>query len=462
MTASPGKITIVGLGPGDPGSRTLGAQRALDRADQIILRTRIHPGIDDLATDPRVTDCDDLYLAAPGFDVLYPAIAQRVLDRARNGGATVFAVPGHPRFGERAVPLVESGASILGIPTETLDAVSFVDATTTLIDVDPIASGLQIVDAEHLAATIDAEPFAAGRLGVDPARPLLVAQLYNPDLAAAVKIALSRLYPDEHPVVVVWAAGAEPRQAAAEIALHELDRQEVDELTSLWVPPLSPLDAVRAPEALTRVVARLRAPGGCPWDRAQSHATLRDAVLEEAYETVDAIDTSDAAALAEELGDLLLLVAMHAQLAEEAGAFRVEDVYEGITRKLIRRHPHVFGDVSADTPDAVVATWESVKADERAAAGESHQAEHPLDRLPRAMPATRKVIELLAPRATLRAPDDASTGDSLLAAIAEVLDRGIDPERALEASLRRRVTREHLGEALVAAKTGELARKDEE
>jgi tetrapyrrole methylase family protein/MazG family protein len=462
MTASSGKITIVGLGPGDPASRTLGAQRALDQADQIILRTRIHPGIDDLANDPRVSDCDDLYLAAPAFDVLYPAIAQRVLDRALTGGATVFAVPGHPRFSERVVPLVESGASLLGIPTETLDAVSFVDATTTLVDADPIASGLQIVDAEHLAAIVDAEPFSAGRLGVDPARPLLVAQLYNPDLAAAVKIALSRLYPNEHPVVVVWAAGAGPRQATAEISLHQLDRQAVDELTSLWVPPLSPLDAVRAPEALTRVVARLRAPGGCPWDRAQSHASLRDAVLEEAYETVDAIDTEDAAALAEELGDVLLLVAMHAQLAEESGVFRIEDVYEGITRKLIRRHPHVFGDVSAETPDAVVATWEGVKAAERAAAGESQQPEHPLDRLPRAMPATRKVIEMLAPRATLRAPDDASSGDSLLAAMTEVLDRGIDPERALEAALRRRVTREQVGEVLVAANTGSQSRKGEE
>jgi tetrapyrrole methylase family protein/MazG family protein len=223
-----------------------------------------------------------------------------------------------------------------------------------------------------------------------------------------------------------------------ELKLHEIDRVAVDELTSLWVPPLASLDAVRTPEALSRVVARLRAPGGCPWDRAQTHATLRDAILEEAYETVDAIDEQDAESLGEELGDLLLLVNMHAQLAEEAGDFRIEDVYEAINRKLIRRHPHVFGDVSAETPDAVITTWEGVKAAERAAAGETRKPDHPLDRLPRAMPATRKAVELLAPRATFHAPDNPATGDELLDAAAELINRGIDPERALEASLRHR------------------------
>ena len=124
---------------------------------------------------------------------------------------------------------------------------------------------------------------------------------------------------------------------------------------------MASLEAVRSPESLIRTVARLRAPGGCPWDREQTPGSLRNAVLEEAYEVVDAIDAGDNGGLAEELGDLLLLVAMQAQIAEENGAFRVEDVFEGINRKLIRRHPHVFGSISATTPDAVIATWEGVK-----------------------------------------------------------------------------------------------------
>ena len=439
MTASSSRITVIGLGPGDPALRTVGAQRALDAADRIILRTRIHPGLDDLATDARVTDCDDLYESAADFDALYPAVSGRVLGAAQSGGAVVFAVPGHPRIGERSVPLVEAGARELGIPIDVQDAVSFLDAAASALQIDPLARGLQIADAEELAEVTTADPFAAGRLGVDPTRPLLVAQLYNRELASAVKIALSRVYPDDYVVTLVRSAGIPGDQSARELALHALDRQDVDHLTSLLVPPMGPLEAVRSPESLTRIVARLRAPGGCPWDREQTPRSLRDSVLEEAYEVVDAIDADDVSGLSEELGDLLLLVAMQAQIAEETGAFRIEDVFEGVNRKLIRRHPHVFGTVSATTPDAVVATWEGVKERERAEKGNSTVKSNPIDRLPRAMPATRKVVEILAPRRTLAAPHDPSAGDELLTAVRSLIEMGLDPELALEASLRKSI-----------------------
>lgn len=437
MTASASRITIIGLGPGNPELRTLGTQRALDTADRIILRTRIHPGLDDLAADPRVTDCDDLYDRADAFESLYQNIARRVLDAVGAGGTVVFAVPGHPRFGERSVPLIEIDAGALGIPVDVLDAVSFVDAAANAMETDPLAQGLQVADAEYLAATVDADPFATGQLGVDPTRPLLVAQLYNAALAAAAKIALSRLYPDDHSVMLIQAAGILPGQDVRTLSLHSLDRQQVHHLTSLWVPPLAPLEAVRSPDSLPRIVARLRASGGCPWDREQTHASLRDAVLAEAYEVVDAIDDEDANGLAEELGDLLLLITMHAQIAEEDGSFRIEDVFEGINRKLVRRHPHVFGSVAAATPADVVTTWEGVKAAEREEKGDTPARQNRVDRLPRAMPATRKVIEVLAARRMLEAPIDANAGDHLLAAVKSLIDRGLDPERALETALRK-------------------------
>jgi tetrapyrrole methylase family protein/MazG family protein len=436
MTAPVSRITIVGLGPGNPSLRTIGAQRALDSADRIILRTRVHPGLDDLATDARVTDCDDLYESACDFDALYPAIASRVVGTARSGGAVVFAVPGHPRIGERSVPLIEAAAREFGVPIDVLDGVSFLDVIAGALQIDPLARGLQIADAEELAELIGGEPFTSGQLGVDPTRPLLVAQLYNRDLASAVKIALSRVYPDEYLVAIVKAAGIPGEQSTRELPLQALDRQDVDHLTSLWVPPMPSMDAVRSLESLTRLVARLRAPGGCPWDREQTPGSLRNAVLEEAYEVVDAIDAGNEAELAEELGDLLLLVTMQAQIAEEGGAFRIEDIFEGVNRKLIRRHPHVFGSVSATTPDAVIATWEGVKASERAEKGSPAEKPNPIDRLPRAMPVTRKAAEILAPRTSLEAPQDPTAGNGLLAAIAAVIERGLDPELALEASLR--------------------------
>jgi tetrapyrrole methylase family protein / MazG family protein len=455
MTTPDSRIVVVGLGPGTPELRTIGTQQALERADRIILRTRIHPGLCELESDPRVTDCDDLYERETRFESLYRAIAQRVLDAARSGGTVVFAVPGHPRFGERSVPLIEDTARVEEIPVEVLDGVSFVDVAVGVTKIDPLATGLQICDAEHLAATLNTDPFAAGRLGVDPTRPLLVAQLYNADLAATVKIALTRLYPDDHSVLLIQAVGDPADQIVRSLPLHSLDRLEVDHLTSLWVPSLTALDAVRSPDTLNRIVAQLRAPKGCPWDREQTHASLRTAVLAEAYEVVDAIDGDDDHGLVEELGDLLLLVTMHAQIAEEDGAFRIEDVYEGINRKLVRRHPHVFASATARTPEDVVKTWEGVKAAERAEKGESGGMRNPIDRLPRAMPVMRKVVEVIAPRATLQALDNVEAGDQLLSAIESLINRGIDPERALETSLRRFVEkRDGINDHLATAGAG--------
>jgi tetrapyrrole methylase family protein/MazG family protein len=429
-----GHITIIGLGPGDADLRTVGAQRALDAADRIVLRTKEHPGIADLVSDQRTVACDDIYESAGSFEEVYPAIAQRVIALVTAGAKVVYAVPGHPRFAERSVILLQELAAVHGLPIHVLDAVSFVDVAASAMDSDPIDAGLQIVDAQQLAAVVDMDPFGAGSLGVDPARPLLVAQLYNQEMAAAVKLALGRVYPDEHPVTLVRAAGE--GETTRSVSLAQLDRERPDHLTSLGVFPLPPLGAFRSGETLTRIVARLRAPGGCPWDREQTPQSLRNSVLEEAYEVVEAIDSEDYAALAEELGDLLLIVSMQAQLAEEAGDFTIEDVYDEITRKLIRRHPHVFGDVTAQTPEAVVSTWEDVKAAERAQKGAAAPPSNRIDRLPRAMPATRKVIEMLAPRATLSTNPLPGAGEAALQAISDLIDQGIDPEIAIERALR--------------------------
>ena len=442
MTA---RVIVVGLGPGDPSLRTVGAQRALDDADRIVLRTRIHPGLDDLADDPRVIDCDDLYNRSATFEEVYLAVAERVADLAgaADGGAVVFAVPGHPRFGERSVGLLEERAVDRGFTVEVQGAVSALDAIANALGVDPLGDEVQLLDATALTTAVEREPFAGGLAAIDPRRPCLVGQVYSAAIAAAVKLALARFYPDDHPIVVVRAAGVPDREVLDHRRLFELDRRPVDHLSSVWVPPLTSLAAYRSPQTLQRIVALLRAPGGCPWDRKQTHSTLRQAVIEEAYETVDAIDAGDAENLAEELGDLLLQAALHAQIAEEDGAFALEDVYEAVNRKLIRRHPHVFGTVEARTPAEVVTTWEAVKAAERAAPAGGEKPTHPLDRLPRSMPALTRATTLLAPRKGETRPEAsegemAASGEALLAAVEAAVGRGVDPERALDEALRRR------------------------
>ncbi len=443
------RIVVAGLGPGDPSLRTVGEQRALDEADRIVLRTRIHPGLDDLADDPRVIDCDDLYDGSATFEEVYLAVAERVVDlaEAADAGTVAFAVPGHPRFGERSVRLLEERAVDRGFTVEVQGAVSALDAIANALSVDPLGDEVQLLDATAFAAAVEREPFAGGLVAIDPQRPCLVGQVYSATIAAAVKLALARFYPDDHPIVVVRAAGVDDEESLDHRFLFELDRRPVDNLSSVWVPALSSLAAYRSPHTLQRIVALLRAPGGCPWDRKQTHSTLRQAVIEEAYETVDAIDAGDAENLAEELGDLLLQAALHAQIAEEDASFALEDVYESVNRKLIRRHPHVFGTVEARTPAEVVTTWEAVKAAERAATAGGEKPTHPLDRLPRSMPELTRATMLLAPRKAESRPmasedEIAVIGEALLAAVEAAAGRGVDPEGALDEALRRRVDRD--------------------
>ncbi|MFI5097654.1 MAG: nucleoside triphosphate pyrophosphohydrolase [Candidatus Acidiferrales bacterium] len=149
-------------------------------------------------------------------------------------------------------------------------------------------------------------------------------------------------------------------------------------------------------EKLVRVMSRLRAPGGCPWDREQTHATLRTYLIEEAYEVLEALDGADDVKFAEELGDLLLQVVFHAQMADEEGRFTIADVIREIYEKMIRRHPHVFGEKQAKDAAEVLRNWEIIKREERQAKGavEEETAESVLDGVPRSLPALLEGYQL--------------------------------------------------------------------
>jgi len=206
-----------------------------------------------------------------------------------------------------------------------------------------------------------------------------VAQIYNRRLASAVKLALGECYPDEWPVKLVRAAGvdsSEPVEAVVEMPLYELDRSSLtDHLSTLYVPPLGEMEALRLSETLRYITMRLRRePDGCPWDRQQTHQSLTHYVIEETYEVVEALEENDMEKLAEELGDLLLQVYLHAEIARQEGDFSIGDVFEHVSAKLIRRHPHVFGEVEVDNAGQVVQNWEAIKRQERIAAGKDRSA----------------------------------------------------------------------------------------
>ncbi len=231
---------------------------------------------------------------------------------------------------------------------------------------DP-AAGLQVIASEWLIAT----PFEASRpvlivplalLGPssDPATSVTPAPLpgrHGP-LGRAPLDVLARAYPTDH--AVGRFGTATPTRVG--------DLRDEDLGTPLYLTPVPVEAAVAGPWAMPAISARLRAPGGCPWDQEQTHASLRKHLLEEAYEVYDALESGATPALAGELGDLLLQVVLHAQLAAEAGVFDLTDVQAAIAAKIVRRHPHVFGDAEARTASDVNRQWERIKADERAEA----------------------------------------------------------------------------------------------
>jgi tetrapyrrole methylase family protein / MazG family protein len=192
-------------------------------------------------------------------------------------------------------------------------------------------------------------------------------------VASDVKLTLMQQYPDEYTVTVVKAIGVEGQERVEEMPLYELDHHEwIDHLTSVYVPATLEETVVnRQLWKFVEIIAALRDPDtGCPWDLKQTHETLRPYVLEEAYEVADAIDRDDPFDIAEELGDLLLQIVLHAQIGAEEGTFDIYDVVQSVTDKMIRRHPHVFGGgMEADTSEQVVANWAEIKAQEKAEKG---------------------------------------------------------------------------------------------
>ena len=398
---APGRITIVGLGPGDPRHLTVAARDALAAAPVVHVRTTSFPGVAAIPASASRVGCDDLYAAHDTFADVYAAIAARVVDAAARG-PVVYAVPGDPAMGETTVGLVRARAAARGIDVTLLPGVSFVGPTLAALGWDAL-DGLQIADATDIAARHHPP--------IDPDRAALVAQVYSRLVASDVKLVLQNQYPDDHPIHIVAGAASEAARVTT-TTLAALDHAEAfDDVTTLGVPPLARPGSV---QSLAEVVAHLRAPDGCPWDREQTHQSLRPYLLEEAHEAVAAIDADDPEALAEELGDVLLQVVLHSQLAVEAGDFGLADVVRHITEKLVRRHPHVFGDVQADTPAEVLKNWDALKAEEKAAKGTAAVAVDPFADLPATLPALMRAQAVLRKGAKVVAsPADGRPADPL-------------------------------------------------
>jgi tetrapyrrole methylase family protein/MazG family protein len=413
-------ITIIGLGPGDPSLLTQEAVELLEDAEEVYLRTRRHPTVAALPSHLTLHSFDCLYDSEEEFSGVYGKIAEQILELGQRPEGVIYAVPGHPLVGEETVQRIVALAQEKNCEVRLVPGLSFVEAALIALGIDPL-DGLQIVDATTLAEHLHPS--------LDPDLPALVGQLHSRRLAAEVKLTLLNLYPAEHEVTLLRSLGT-PEATTEAVLLHELDHsRDIDHLTSLYVPPLPKPSSV---STFHDIVARLRAPGGCPWDREQTHQSLRPHLLEETYEVLQAIDEEDDEALREELGDLLLQIILHAQIAVEEGSFTLAQVLETIIEKIIRRHPHVFAGLEVADADEVLRNWQAIKREEK-----KEKEDKPLWGMPLNLPALT-----LARRAQERATREellATTREALLSEAQSSLDqlREIDDQQEAEAELGR-------------------------
>lgn len=346
-------ITIIGLGAGELAQLPLGIYRRLQQAQRVVARTNLHPVLDELKEEGFVVESfDDVYEQQDQFEQVYDTIVEKLLVIAQQEPIT-YVVPGHPLVAERTVQLLIEEEQAGRITLDIVGGGSFLDPLFTALRVDPI-EGFQLLDGTALV-----------RDDVNMNQHVLIAQVYDAFVASEVKLTLLEKYAYDYPVTIVTAAGSSAEKRLT-VPLYELDRvTEIDNVTTVYVPPVQQQeDRLKEWTTFRDIIATLRGPNGCPWDREQTHTSLKKYVIEETYELLEAIDQEDDNGIIEELGDVLLQVFLHAQIGEDAGYFSMEDVLESISAKMIRRHPHVFGNVDVQGTDEVLANWQEIKAQE--------------------------------------------------------------------------------------------------
>jgi len=372
------EITIVGLGPGDFGLISLETLTVLQTQPRLVLRTAKHPAVDGLVSRGiNFESYDHFYEQHSSFDKVYAAIAEDCVSRAGREGKIIYAVPGSPLVAERTVALIRDLATAAGITVRILPGMSFLDILFARLGVDPV-NGLTVVDAADITKLPPALNTA-----------LVVTQVYNRQVASDAKLSLMEYYSDDYRITVAHNLGLDAEEVRT-IPLFELDRLPlIDHLTTLYLPGRTLQQPDSSLDPLTKVMAKLRSPGGCLWDLEQTHSSLRRYFVEEVYEVLEAIELADADKLCEELGDVLLQVVFHARIAEECGDFGLKDVVNVVTEKLIRRHPHVFGDISVQDAAEVIVNWDKIKSGEKC-------GERPgvLDGVPQNLPSLMRAFKL--------------------------------------------------------------------
>ena len=427
-------ITVLSLGPGDPALMTLQSADALRHARRLILRTARHRAAAWLEEQRIAFEAlDDYYDRFDDFDEMHRAMAAHLWQEAAKAPVTYAVIDAASDGSLRALRASLPPEGKL----EVLPGLSTADRCLALLPMEHPGK-LRVIPAIDCAG---AAP--------DPAMPLLITELWNPALAGDVKLWLTDLYDDETEIVF-FPSSAQMNRRPVALPLMELDRQRAyDHTVCAYVPAVGLENRQRYGFGdLVAVMDVLRGPGGCPWDGQQTHASLRKSLIEEAYEAAGAIDEDDTDHLADELGDVLLQIVFHAAIARDHGEFALSDITTAICRKMIHRHPHVFGghapadweqlkkaekglatqgEVLADVSKALPALTRAAKVQKKAA-----DVGFDWDSAEEALPKVHEEAQELQAELAARRDPLEEMGDLLFSCVNVARLSGVDPESALQ------------------------------
>lgn len=348
------QITVIGLGAGELDQLPLGLYRMLKNATRLFVRTAEHPVLKELQDEGLTFESfDSVYESHEEFELVYKEIVETLILRAEEA-PLFYAVPGHPLVAEQTVQWLIEAEKDGRIELQIVGGQSFLDPIFNALRIDPI-EGFQLLDGTMFK-----------RDDVQMNQHVLIAQVYDTYSASEVKLTLMEKYRDDYPVTIVTAAGTSEEKLRT-VPLFELDRAaELNNLTTVYVPPVLEMeDRLKEWSTFREIIAKLRAPDGCPWDREQTHESLKKYLIEEVHEFLQAVHEQDDDGMIEELGDVLLQVFLHTQIGEDEGYFSLEDVLAHISSKMIHRHPHVFGELEVEDSEEVLRNWQQLKTQEK-------------------------------------------------------------------------------------------------
>ncbi len=429
------KIYIIGMGKNQRSLPSM-VKTILTSVSAVFLKIPVSEIVTDFTAD--VKHVFPVFSEIDGLSDGYRGLAASLVENA----PAAMLTPGDPLLDEAALPAIQSTADAAGIAVQIVSAPDELTPMLRALNLSPTA-GLQILDAT-IACSFHVPP-------LEPHRPTLITGIYHPDLVEPLRRVLKTVYPADVDLRAFSAGGA------AAGSLSEWDSAA----TAIYLPPQT---AALGLTKFQETIAHLRAPNGCPWDRKQTHKSLRPYLLEETHEALAALDAEDAPALAEELGDVLLQILLHAQIGFEAGEFTMADVVRHIDTKIVRRHPHVFGDVTVSSAEEVTANWAAIKKQEKAENGNGgDDLPSALDGVPPTLPAlsqalniSQKAVELgfewqeidgvleklveearEIVEAETHADIESEIGDFLFVVVNLARKMKVDPESALRGSNRR-------------------------